>query len=370
MEKLVALGLMSGSSLDGLDLAAVQFIFSDKETPAWRLLAGRTVPFSPDWRERLRRLPAADGCELAHAHAALGRYFGELTNRFLKEEKITPDLIASHGHTVFHFPEEGFTTQLGDGAAIAAVTGYPVVCDFRTTDVALGGQGAPLAPIADRLLFPDYDAYLNLGGIANLSCRTGRGFVAFDLTGANQVLDALAATLGLAYDEDGRIARGGRPLPALLAQLERLPYFARPYPKSLGNDWVQRELVRPLLDYEAPTADKLHTACRHLAGRTAAGLARVREQEQWRPEPVRLLITGGGAHNGFLVDCIREECEKICSLAIEIPAPEIVAGKEAMLMALMGALRVTGRANCLASVTGARHDHSGGAVYQGWKKQI
>ncbi len=358
---------MSGSSLDGLDVAACAFDYREGELRSWRILAADTYPFSDAWRQRLRMAPLMTARDLAGLHAGFGRYLGELTQFFLVENAIAPQLIASHGHTVFHSPDEGFTTQVGDGAALAAVTGLPVACDFRSADLALGGQGAPLAPIADQLLFPGYDAYLNLGGIANLSCRIGRRWVAFDVTGANQVLDALAVEAGHAYDAEGQLAKRGRMIPELLTLLDQDEYFARVYPKSLGNDWVQRVLVRPSLRFAGPVPDRLHTAVIHIARQIARSLAAVRQREGGPEEPVRLLATGGGAHNRFLMETIREECEKICSLVITIPESETIAYKEAALIALMGVLRVYGAPNCLAGVTGAQLDSCGGALYAGWK---
>ncbi len=363
-----ALGLMSGSSLDGLDMALCRFRLdpaSSLPVLEWQLLATRTAAFDPAWRERLRALPKADGRTLMRAHADFGHYLGRLVQPFLQECQTRPDLIASHGHTIFHYPDQGFTLQIGDGAALAAATGCTVIDNFRALDIALGGQGAPLAPLADRFLFPGYDFYLNLGGIANISCNAGDRFVAFDIGGANQVLNALVEPMGLPYDEDGRIAASGHLDTGLLARADALPYFRQPYPKSLGNDWVQERLLPIYLEASATTADKLHTAGIQLARQTAAAITRILERESPGKQHYRLLATGGGAFNSFLLNAIREEGSKVCSLEIIAPGPEIIGFKEAALMALMGALRYHGLPNCLASATGASQDASGGAIHLG-----
>lgn len=362
------IGTMSGSSLDGLDIALCRFVLtSQAPSPLeeWELLATHTTPFSPDWLARLRRLPGAAGRELAAAHVEFGHYLGELLGPFLAKIPVPVDCIASHGHTIFHYPEQRLTLQIGDGAALAAATGQIVIDNLRAMDMALGGQGAPLAPLADRLLLPGFDFYLNLGGIANISARAGDRQVAFDISGANQVLDALAQTLGHPYDEGGRLAASGRLQPALLAAANELSYFSQPYPRSLGNDWVQEQLLPRYRHFDAPAADKLHTACVQLGQLTAQAVQQIIERERLSQPSYRMLVTGGGAFNDFLVNCIRAECEKICSLAVIIPDPQQVAFKEAALIALMGALRLIEYPNCLATATGARYDAVGGAVHYG-----
>ncbi|MCB0549203.1 MAG: anhydro-N-acetylmuramic acid kinase [Phaeodactylibacter sp.] len=369
-----ALGLMSGSSLDGLDIAYCRFGVSQgpngPEINSWSILSARTISFSEEWCKRLAALPESSALELALAHAQFGRYVGELVAGFLEDEEADPGLIASHGHTIFHYPEQGMTLQIGDGAAIAAITGYPTIDNFRMQDVAFGGQGAPLAPIADKMLFPEYDLMLNLGGIANMTYKGPGRYIAFDNTGANQVLNALAGQLGLPYDDGGQLAAKGHLLPGLLEKAEQLDFFKRPYPKSLGNDWVRDHMVAPYLAYEAPAEDKLHTACWQIARQIAADLDKVLRAEGHPGRTLRMMATGGGVFNTFLMDCIREECEKICSLVIEAPAPEVAAFKEAALMALMGVLRVSNIPNCLPSVTNAARPAIGGAIHQGWRRQV
>lgn len=364
--KYTAIGLMSGSSLDGLDIAACTFDMDGDKVVGWALLQGETQPFPEVWQERLRRLPESDARSLALAHSELGRWMGQCVADFMQRHALRPNLVASHGHTIFHFPAEQFTTQIGDGAAIAVACGCPVVCDFRTGDMALGGQGAPLAPLADRMLFPDYDVLLNIGGIANITCKLGSRYVACDVGGANQILNALAQTLGLPYDDGGRIAATGQYIPALAEVMDALPYFSWPPPKSLGNDWVQAHQTQAYLNWPASVEDRLHTACRQLARQTARAIQRIFESEKQSRPAYRMLATGGGAYNTFLTNCIVEECTSLMGeCVLELPDAGIVNYKEAVLMALMGVLRVLEIPNCIASATGAERDAVGGAVYLG-----
>jgi anhydro-N-acetylmuramic acid kinase len=368
--RLTIVGLMSGSSLDGLDIACCEFELDETQATGnpvrhWQLIDAETAPFSADWRRELKELPGKSARELALAHSRFGAYVGQLVSAFLQSRHIDPDLIASHGHTIFHFPDQGCTFQLGDGAAIAAATGFLVIDNFRAMDVALGGQGAPIAPIADRMLFPGYDFFLNLGGIANVTCNANGRYIAFDIGGANQVLNALVAPLGIEYDKDGTLAARGKLNKELLERANRLDYFRQSYPKSLGNDWVQEQLLPIYLEFESPLEDKLFTACAQLARQTARDLQDVLRRENIPARSYRLLATGGGAFNPFLIKQIREECRKVATLEVVIPDARIISFKEAVLMALMGALRLANIPNCMASVTGAWRDAIGGAVHQG-----
>jgi anhydro-N-acetylmuramic acid kinase len=361
------IGLMSGSSLDGVDLACCRFELDaqKKDNPVtdWEMEVAETIPYPGAWQDRLRQLPSSDAATLCKADTALGHYLGRMVKDFMARHELRPDAIASHGHTIFHFPEAATTLQIGAGAAIAAETGLTTVDDFRAMDLALGGQGAPLAPIADLYLFPKFDCWLNLGGIANITVRRkDQQLIAFDIGGANQVLNALVAPLGLAYDQDGQLAATGKLIPKLLEKADALPYFQKKYPKSLGNDWVQDTLLPIYLEEKGSTADKLYTACRQLARQIARSVEEILPEAAKQPH-ARMLATGGGALNTFLIGLIREECAKVCSLEAVIPQLEIVQFKEAALMALMGALRLTGRPNCLSSVTGARADAMGGCIH-------
>lgn len=360
---------MSGSSLDGLDVAFCRFGLADGDAVFglhdWQLLEAETLPFSQEWRQRLQQLPMATAFDFCSAHAAFGRYLGGLVNQFLAEKKLLPaqvDFIASHGHTIYHEPALGFTTQIGDGAALAIATGCTVVSDFRTADIALGGQGAPLAPMADKMLFPGYDFYLNLGGIANITCHTGHNIIAFDVCGANQALNALANKLGKPYDEDGKIAAKGQLDMDLYADINKPAYFSQPYPKSLANQWVRQHLTEPCLRANSAIEDRMHTVCEHIAFQLSKAIYKVLENENCKKEKYRMLATGGGVFNRYLMRLITQ---KLPNIEVVMPDENIIKFKEALLMVLLGAMRMEAIPNCMSSVTGATQDAIGGGIWMG-----
>lgn len=359
------LGTMSGSSMDGLDMAHCSFSLSpDGHLEFWHMDVAETIPYSEEWRIRLKNLVTAQGIDLIKADADYGKLTGLMIRDFVKKHRLSPDAVASHGHTLFHFPDQAFTFQLGNGSAIAAHSGLTVINHFRDLDIACGGQGAPLAPLADKWLLGQYDFYLNLGGIANISFTDGQKFIAFDITGANQILNALANTIGLEYDRDGRLASEGKADQALLHQSYELPFFSQKYPKSLGNDWVVQHLIPLFLEANAKMEDQLNTACNHIAGAIAQGIKMILEHERINKKQFSMVITGGGAFNKFLVQCIHKACNNDhFQVEIVIPGTKLVAFKEAALMALMGALRLAGLPNCLSSATGASKNSIGGGIY-------
>ena len=360
------IGVMSGSSLDGLDLALCNFSSGEQQLK-WEIQQATTIQFNEDWINRLRNLPNASAIELAKADADFGILIGQAVSGFIDKHQLRPDLIASHGHTIFHYPEEHFSLQIGDGAAIAAACGYSVADNFRMQDVVLGGQGAPLAPIVDQLLFPDYSLLLNIGGIANLSCRTQEGYIGFDITGANQLLNHLASLLGMKYDKGGDQASKGHLIKDLLDQVNQLPYFATLPPKSLGNDWVREQLI-PLFDqYDTSVENKLHTACWHIAEQVAKAVKIYLPAKNMETSTNQMLVSGGGAYNDFLIRCIRSQIAQYNKLEIHIPDNKVIEYKEALLMALLGYLRLQKHPNCLPSTTGAAKAASTGALHLGWK---
>lgn len=369
------LGMMSGSSLDGLDLAVCRFQL-DKEgeikVSAWEIMAAETDPFPPMWKARLRSAPHLPGRELWRLHADLGHWIGQRARAFLDKHPDFPvSLVGSHGHTIFHDPQQKFTTQIGDGAAVALRLGLPVVTELRGSDVAAGGQGAPLAPLADKYLFPEYDGFLNLGGIANLSLQNGSGnYIAGDISGCCQVLDRLAARTGATYDAGGALARKGSPAPAIAQTIAALPYHQLPYPKSLDNAWV-REQLWPLLDDKSiPAEDLLHTFTRWLAKKIAYDLAYVGEAAGARKglesqaEPLKILLTGGGSHNTYLVEQLRaNQDEAQPSFEFIVGNTDTTDFKEAALIALAALFRTEGISNALVSATGAERQTVNGALF-------
>jgi anhydro-N-acetylmuramic acid kinase len=350
MEKYHVIGIMSGTSLDGVDLAFCSFNL-DKGIWEFEIPFAETFPYPDEWRNKLIKAPEINGLLLSLLSTEYGHFLGKLVKDFILKYGLTPDFIASHGHTVFHQPCKKMTLQIGSGAAIAGETALPVVCDFRSTDVALGGQGAPLVPIGDRLLFGTYHYCLNLGGFANISCETGPKRIAHDVCAVNTILNYFAQKPGRPFDKDGQLARKGTPQPGLLTKLNDLEFYKQPPPKSLGREWLN-STVFPLLETANLTAnDLLRTYTEHVA----IQIAQILDQDPLH----QVLVTGGGACNLFLLERIKA----LTRNPVIIPGPAIIHYKEALIFALLGVLRMRGETNCLASVTGASRDSSGGAIY-------
>jgi anhydro-N-acetylmuramic acid kinase len=283
-------------------------------------------------------------------HSAYGKFLGEKVNLFMEEFGVRPDIIASHGHTIFHEPHKKVMYQIGDGAVIAAETGIPTISDFRRLDIMLGGQGAPLVPIGDRMLFSDYDYCLNIGGFSNISFEKEGKRVAFDISPVNYVFNRYTRQIGLEYDKDGNIARSGEICQPLLEELNELEFYHKEGPKSLGREWVE-ELIFPMIDqYGLSLPERLRTFCEHAAFQ----VSRVTSSGK------RLLITGGGALNKFLV----ERISALTGCEIVIPDPIIIEYKEALIFALLGALYMADQPSCLSSVTGASRDNIGGMLFK------
>ena len=355
-----AIGLMSGSSLDGLDIAFAEF---HEQGGTWRyeILQADCYPYSAEWSQKLKEATALSARDYQLLHAAYGHYTGQLVNTFIGKHNLQyhVSLIASHGHTTFHEPSRKMTAQLGDGAAIAAVTGLPVVSDLRAMDVALGGQGAPIVPIGERSLLPGYDFFLNIGGIANITMH-GEKYIAFDICPANRVLNLLAADIGMNYDEDGAIAESGTTHPGLLAKLNDLDYYRQPPPKSLANEFGTGTIYQLLKNSGLDTKDMIRTMVDHIVHQVSASIGALVTSTK----PGKLLVTGGGAFNKFLV---RQLTEHLQTQAIEVMVPDerLVNYKEALIMAFIGVLRWRQEYNVLSSVTGASRDSIGGALWTG-----
>jgi len=350
MESYHIIGIMSGTSLDGVDLAHCTF---EEEENTYNFLIGtcETIPYPETWLNRLKSLPDATALEYAQTHTEYGKYLGQLTREFIARNKLETDFVASHGHTIFHNPARHYTSQIGEGAAIAAECGLPAVCDFRTGDVAHGGQGAPLVPIGDELLFAQYDYCLNLGGFANISMKTEGKRVAFDISPANSILNHLAEKRGKQYDKNGEMAATGAIHVELFETLNNLGYYHLQPPKSLGREWIEKEVLPMLTLYNISPEDALCTFCEHIALQITACLSDSAEK--------KMLITGGGAFNNFLIS--RIAANTIVKLII--PDTETVNYKEALVFAFLGLLRMQTKPNCLSTVTGASKNVSGGAIY-------
>ncbi len=352
---------MSGSSLDGLDIVFCEFSISNNQLD-WKLLIGETLPISEMWQARLIHLPSQSAQVYAKTHIYLGYYFGELCNTFLDKHHIQPDFIASHGHTIFHDPERRFSAQIGDGAAIAATTGIQTIDNFRTQDIALGGEGAPIAPIADQYLLKGYDFYLNLGGIVNISCNVNDQFIAFDISGANQVLNVLANEMSLPYDAGGQIAASGQLIQDLFDASNADEYLNTTYPKSLSNQWVQEKLVSIFLLHEGSIPDKLCTMIHHIGFQIQQSINQIVKKENLIKDQFKMIATGGGTYNSLLIKTIQHYNPNI---EIETPDRDIIDFKEAAMIALMGVLRLEGIPNTIHTVTGASRATISGAVHAG-----
>ncbi len=350
--ELTGVGLMSGTSLDGLDIACCKFQFSGGNV-TYSVTASQTVSYSKEWRDKLANAQNLNGLALVQLNHEFGVYCADQAKRFLTAHNISVDFIASHGHTVFHQPEKGISIQIGNGAAIAAGTGITTVCDFRSLDTALGGQGAPLVPIGDALLFSEYDACLNLGGIANISFAKNNLRIAFDICAVNIVLNELSSALGMLFDKDGNASRSGKLNAALLEKLNEDPFYSIIEKKSIGREWIEEHVFAVLGEFSLNSEDKLRTFTEH----AAIQITRVAKENNLK----RILVSGGGAYNKFLLERIKD----LSGAEIILPAPQIIEFREAIIFALLGALRLQNKINTLSSVTGAHYDSCGGAVYSG-----
>lgn len=352
MKKTLAIGLMSGSSLDGLDIALVQFT-DNEERYSYHIEAAETLPYPEYWHEQLAGAFLHQPSELVSLDKAYGNYLGQQVSAFVKKQGVKPDFVASHGHTIFHKPEQRYTLQIGDGQALADACGWTVVNDFRSEDVGKGGQGAPLVPIGDRLLFRNYEICLNIGGIANLSYEVDGQRIAYDSCIANQALNWLAQQKGLDYDKDGLLAQKGHLDSALLDTLNSNAFYRQVPPKSLGREFFETYQKDMLRHYH--TEDALATFTEHIAIQIAQSIEHLPQG--------RMLITGGGAHNHYLIERIQHHTHH----QVVVPDRQTVDYKEALIFALLGLLRMEGRVNVLSSVTGAPSDSCSGKI---WHPQL
>lgn len=349
MSEHLAIGLMSGSSLDGVDLALVKFQ-SENGKYGFNILQSTTLPYSAEWENLLSEAFHQKPEDLTDLDKAYGEYLGRQVLRFMQDNDFIPNFVASHGHTIFHKPEEHYTLQIGDGQALANACGLKVINDFRSEDVSKGGQGAPLVPIGDKLLFSEYEACLNIGGIANVSYDQNGQRIAYDICIANQALNYLANQKGLKYDKDGLLARNGAIDEALLAALNSNAFFKQKAPKSLGREFFEAEQKH--LFKGKDISDLLATFTEHIA-------MQIEESLKALPKG-KLLITGGGALNKYLVERIQHHTIH----QVVIPEKQIIEYKEALVFAFLGLLKLEGKTNVLCSVTGAESDSCSGKIWK------
>lgn len=356
------IGLMSGSSLDGLDIVFVEF---QENAGQWSfsIIASDCYAYNDEWKEKLKQAPGLNALDYQLLHSAYGHYLAQEVNRFIEvnglQYKVA--LIASHGHTSFHYPGQKMTAQLGDGAALAAGTGLPVVSDLRAMDIAFGGQGAPIVPIGEKYLFPDYNMFLNIGGIANISFRSEDDYIGFDISPANRVLNSLAAKVGKDFDANGEMASMGNIHEDLLNKLNSLEYYQKAPPKSLDNGFGADEVYPLIRSFALTHNDSLRTYVEHIVIQIKNAITAHRKLPTANS---KLLITGGGAFNNFLFGRLKEELA-VLNIEAVVASDEIVQYKEALIMAFIGVLRWRQEYTVIASVTGASRESIGGAVWIG-----
>lgn len=347
-----AIGVMSGTSLDGIDLAHIHFTVIDSKWE-FEILESETVSYDNDWLNKLKVAVDFSEDELKKLNKDYTVLLANVIKIFIEKHNLQNlDAVCSHGHTILHQPHNEFTLQIGNLPQIAKLIGQTIVCDFRVQDVQLGGQGAPLVPIGDRILFSDYDYCLNLGGFSNVSFEQDGNRIAFDISPVNTVLNFYANKLGFDYDDKGNISKSGRLNTDLLKELNALDYYRKSFPKSLGFEFV-KEIILPLMEkYTIPTEDKMQTFTEHIAFQTALALP---------TKQGKLLATGGGTYNVFLIERMQFHLPQ---LEIIIPDKKTIEFKEALIFALLGVLKLRNEINVLASVTGAKNDHSSGVIHK------
>lgn len=339
---------MSGTSLDGVDLAYIKI--NDYHHKDFEILQAETIAYSQEWKTTLQQAVSYKNEDLKKLDEAYGTLLGEILNSFIDKHTINKlDFIASHGHTILHQPEKGITLQIGNGQILANATQHTVICDFRTQDVKLGGQGAPLVPIGDKLLFADYDFCLNLGGFANISFEKEAKRIAFDICPVNIVMNHCTQKLGLEYDDKGKIASEGPINHSMLNELNDLQFYKKKPPKSLGLEWVQSAIFPILDNYSASIPEMLRTFVEHIAIQIGNVVTK----------GASILVTGGGAFNTFLI----ERIEYHAKTKIKQESDVLINYKEALIFALLGVLKKSNKINCLQSVTGAQKDHSSGEIF-------
>lgn len=349
MKDFKVIGLMSGSSLDGVDIAYVNFSHDNKRW-FFQIVEAGNIPYTEEWKNKLSEAFNKNEAELKELDIEYGKFLGTVTKKFIKKYEFDPKLIASHGHTIFHAPEKSYTLQIGNGQEIANATGITTINDFRSEDVTKGGQGAPLVPIGDKYLFAEFPICLNIGGIANVSYDIDGQRIAYDICMANQMLNYLASKLGYDYDNNGNFASQGNVNQELLNIFNDNSYYDKEAPKSLGREFFEK-YQHEIIDSSAlPVKDLLATATEHIACQIVKATDSL--------EKSKMLITGGGAKNNFLIERIR----KMSKHEIVIPDTMIIDYKEALIFAFLGTLKLEGKINVLSSVTGASSDSSSGNI--------
>lgn len=349
MKDKIILGVMSGTSLDGLDFALCKFNHSNEKFK-YEILKTGFIEYSGDLKKSLSQAHNLQAYEFIALHKNYGRYIGKNVKEFITDT-VKPDFIASHGHTIFHKPEENITFQIGDGAFIAAEAECSVISDFRNLDTALNGQGAPLVPVGDKHIFGKYDFCLNLGGFANISFDYNEERISFDICPVNFIINKFAKELGKEFDRNGKFGKQGTVNDDLLKCLNGISYYSKSYPKSLGREYVEKYYYPIFSDFKISAEDKIRTFYKHIAMQINNSTQILNDK--------KILITGGGARNSFLIS----ELKKHIKHKAVIPNYQIIDYKEAIIFAFLGFLRISNIKNTLKSVTGANYDSIGGSIF-------
>ena len=345
-KKYTILGVMSGTSLDGIDIILTTFHKNKKWE--FQIHKTQTYLYCKDWQKKLRTLHLQDKLSIQKTDILYGALIAEKINEFIQNVNIKIDAISSHGHTIFHQPKDNFTKQIGNGNTIADITRIKTINNFRELDVSLNGEGAPLVPVGDLHLFTNYKYCLNLGGFANISIKNNKEIIAFDICPVNIVLNMLANKIGKEYDNNGDIAKGGDLIYPLLNTLNNISFYTKKAPKSLSREWVEKNIY-PIINNNYKIEDIMHTFCEHIGFQISKNLNKK-----------EVLITGGGCFNKHLINRIKY----YSSSKIIIPSKEIIEFKEALIFAFLGVLRLRNEINCLKSVTGANKDNCGGFIHE------
>ena len=346
------IGVMSGTSLDGVDLAHIKFEINNSKW-SYEIYECDTISYSNEIISKLKNGINFSKSELSDLNIEYTNILGDIILEFISNNNISNlDAVCSHGHTILHQTQNGFTLQIGNLPEIANIIKQKIVCDFRVQDVELGGQGAPLVPIGDKILFSEYDYCLNLGGFSNISFEENNQRIAFDISPVNTVLNFYANTFGLEYDDKGEISASGNLNSDLFNELNQLEFYHKSFPKSLGFEFVKETALPILESYSISTEDKMRTFTEHIAFQIGKIL---------QSKSGKLLVSGGGVYNDFLIERMKAH---LPTIEIIIPDEKTIQFKEALIFALLGVLKLRNETNVLASVTGARHDHCSGVIFE------
>ena len=346
------IGVMSGTSLDGVDLTHIKFEINNTKW-SYEIYECNTIPYSKEMISKLKNGINFSRKELSELNIEYTNLLGNIISDFITKNNISDiDVVCSHGHTILHQPQNGFTLQIGNLPEIAEIVKQKIVCDFRVQDVNLGGQGAPLVPIGDKILFSEFDYCLNLGGFSNISFEENKQRIAFDISPVNTVLNFYANTFGLEYDDKGKISASGKLNSELFEKLNNLEFYSKSFPKSLGFEFVKETILPILESFSLSTEDKMRTFTEHIAFQIGIIL---------KTKSGKLLVSGGGVYNDFLISRMKVH---LANIEIIIPNEKTIQFKEALIFALLGVLKLRNETNVLASVTGAKQDHSSGEIYE------